>query len=437
MKNQIIALILAGGEGNRFWPLGWSKPLISFCGKSVLEYNCNQLQKLNINKIVIVTNPHDEFRVKFLFKSNKNVNIVVQPAAIGMADAILSAKNAIKGSPCLIINAEDLVDIMLYDDLKKFISGEKKFIVGKKVDSYVDVGYLKINGNRVTDVIEKPGEGNEPSDYVTLVFNYFHNINEFCNIIEDTKSRMDDRYEKALTTYIKKYNVEILPYTGYWHPLKYPWHTLEFMKNNLAQLKEFRGRDVQIKLNVEIEGPVYLGDRVKIYENTKIVGPCYLGNDVIIGNNSMVRESHIDDGCVIGFNTDITRSYIGESCWFHSNYVGDSVISDNVSLGSGTKLANFRLDEGDIWSKIKENRINTGRKKLGAMIGRNVRIGVNSSIMPGIKIGEGSFIGAGVILDRDVQNNSFCMVNPTYSFLPNQKSVAEMDREIYKKHIRK
>lgn len=137
----------------------------------------------------------------------------------------------------------------------------------------------------------------------------------------------------------------------------------------------------------------------------------------------MVRQSYIGKDCVVGFSTDIARSYIGDHCWFHSNYVGDSVLEGNVSMGSGSVLANLRLDEGEIWSVVRGEKINTHRTKLGAMIGKNVRIGVNVSIMPGVKVGEDSMIGAGVILDKDVPEQSFCVVKNGYEIKKNTKTV--------------
>ncbi len=172
-----------------------------------------------------------------------------------------------------------------------------------------------------------------------------------------------------------------------------------------------------------------------IFENTKIVGPCYIGPDTIIGNNNIIRQSHIAGGCVTGFNTDITRSYIGDACWFHSNYIGDSVLEGNVSMGSGSVLANLRLDEGTIWSEVGGTRINTMRTKLGTIIGRDVRIGVNTSVMPGVKIGSQSFIGAGTIIDKDISDASFCMAKSTYTLTKNHHDVGLGHRDEFKKHV--
>ena len=187
-----------------------------------------------------------------------------------------------------------------------------------------------------------------------------------------------------------------------------------------------------LKRNIVIlEGPVRIGNNVKVFENTKIVGPTYIGDNTIIGSNNIIRESMIGQHCVTGFNTDIARSYIGDNCWFHSNYIGDSVLEGNVGVGAGTVLANFRLDEGEIQSSIVGNRVNTNRNKLGAMIARDVRIGVNTSIMPGVKIGTNSLIGAGLVIDQDVPEHSFCMGKQPFEIKKNTRKVTSQ-RAAYK-----
>jgi bifunctional UDP-N-acetylglucosamine pyrophosphorylase/glucosamine-1-phosphate N-acetyltransferase len=96
-------------------------------------------------------------------------------------------------------------------------------------------------------------------------------------------------------------------------------------------------------------------------------------------------------------------------------------------MGGGAALANLRLDDGIIQS--------SGKNKLGVMIASHVRIGVNASIMPGIKIGRGSFIGSGVVLDRDLPEESYCMVKSSYTIMRNNKNVEFQNRDEFKKLI--
>src|SRR3989338_5044213 len=92
-----------------------------------------------------------------------------------------------------------------------------------------------------------------------------------------------------------------------------------------------------------IEGKVVIEEGARVFEGVVIKGPCYIGKNVILGNSSMVRESDLEEGVVTGFNSDITRSYIGANSWFHTNYIGDSVIEGDFGMGSGAVLANLRL----------------------------------------------------------------------------------------------
>jgi bifunctional UDP-N-acetylglucosamine pyrophosphorylase/glucosamine-1-phosphate N-acetyltransferase len=86
----------------------------------------------------------------------------------------------------------------------------------------------------------------------------------------------------------------------------------------------------------------------------------------------------------------------------HLNYVADSVISEGCNLGAGTKIANLRFDDSNVRVTIKGKRIDSGRRKLGAFIGYNVKTGINVSIYPGVKIGSDSWIEAGVLVRRDI-----------------------------------
>ena len=71
------------------------------------------------------------------------------------------------------------------------------------------------------------------------------------------------------------------------------------------------------------------------------------------------------------------------ACAPHHNYVGDSIIGERCNLGAGTMIANIRLDKKDIRIRLNNSVINTGRKKLGVIMGDNVTTGINSSINPG------------------------------------------------------
>lgn len=433
--NTAYVVILAAGQGKRFWPFTASKSLLPFLGKPLIAHSLERFAKAGFSKAIIVINPADVQFYMDLRAAGLEFHTVIQQEAVGMGDALLRVREHVGDSPILVVNAEDVVDDSLYANLASEVTKGKSFLTGKKVERYFDGGYLKIEGSRVRGIVEKPGEGREPSHFVNLVFHYIHEPKEFFQILGRQKSDRDDVYERALDAFIQETEVQFLPYDGAWYPMKYPWHVLDCMDYFLNSVGIAQGKGVSLAPNVVLDGAVYIGNNVKIFENTKIVGPAYIGDNTIIGNNNIIRQSHIGQGCVTGFNTDITRSYVGDASWFHSNYVGDSVLEGNVSMGSGSVLANLRLDEGEISSVTSGKKMNTRRLKLGAMIGEYVRIGVNTSIMPGVKIGADSFVGAGLTISSDVPERSFVNGEAKLTITKNTKSVRDVSREHYKKDI--
>jgi NDP-sugar pyrophosphorylase family protein len=433
-QKNLVALLLAGGEGKRFWPIKTGKPVFRFFGRTLLEQTLESLRIAGVAHAIIVTNPADANVVRSLEIPGMELEIVVQEHAIGMANAVLAAKDIVERRPCLIMNAADVVDTVLYEGLLKEMDDHDALVVGKRVTSHFTGGYLTVKNDRLVSIIEKPQVGREPSDLVNLVCHYFPDPANFFKTLESTHSTTDDVYEKALSSYAADHTVRVIAYTGPWQPIKYPWHILSAMDLLMGSIESHRGNNVVLKENVVMKGPVYIEDGVKIFENSKIVGPCYIGKNTIIGNNNLIRQSHIGANCVTGFNTDITRSYVGNDCWFHSNYIGDSVLEDHISMGSGAVLANLRLDDGEISSAVTGKKILTGRNKLGAIIGRGVRIGVNASIMPGVKIGKNSFIGAGIVVERDLPEDSFCMRTSAVVITKNLKS-PPMSRQAFRQKI--
>ena len=87
----------------------------------------------------------------------------------------------------------------------------------------------------------------------------------------------------------------------------------------------------------------------------------------------------------------------------HHNYVGDSVIGADCNLGSGTKIANLRLDKNTIIVDHYGKRINTQRRKLGVIMGDHVQTGINAVVNVGSIIGDHVHIGPGTIVQGCIE----------------------------------
>jgi len=389
------------------WPIKTDKCLIPFLGKPLLYHNLKKIKKAIDGEFVIISSPSAKEGIeKVASELGLNYKVVVQQEAKGMADALLSAKDYIEGE-VLVINAEDILEPKVYKEVSN--SGSDVMVAGLKVNQYFPGGYLKVDGNGVTGIVEKPGEGNEPSELVKLVVDYFKDGKKLVEYLKKASSEVDDVYEKALDQMISD-NIEVkfVSYTGTWIPLKYPWQILDILEHYLQDIEQQISPGANVSEKAIITGSVIIEEGVKVFEGAVIKGPAYIGKNVIVGNNTMIRESNLEEGCVTGFSSDITRSYIGANSWFHTNYIGDSVIEGDFGMGSGAVLANLRLDDHTI--RVGEEKVDSGRHKLGLIAGKGSRVGVNASTMPGARVGSNSLVGPGVVLYGDVKENKKVLV---------------------------
>jgi bifunctional UDP-N-acetylglucosamine pyrophosphorylase/glucosamine-1-phosphate N-acetyltransferase len=97
----------------------------------------------------------------------------------------------------------------------------------------------------------------------------------------------------------------------------------------------------------------------------------------------------------------------------HLSYVGDSILGENCNLAAGTITANLRLDEGSVKMMVKDKLENTGRRKLGVILGDNVKTGINALFMPGVKVGKDCSIGPNYMVERDLPANTIVFSRQT------------------------
>lgn len=431
-----VAVILAGGASTRFAPLS-DKNTLKFLGKTLLEYHIENLGAVGITDIVIITSPANNKIVEETLAKRKNIQLVIQQEPKGMGNAILSAESLILkdfiARPIYILNGDDVIEIDWHKKiLQESEKGADSVIGAYQVSSYFPGGYLIVDEqNRILGIKEKPGIGNEPSNLVNAVAHLHKNSRKLIAYIkkeyENIAIKTDDHYERAMDKLMQECYFKAVPYLS-WLTLKFPWHVLDIAN---YFLKKIKGKNVsgtaQIHPSAIIRDNVVIEDGVRIFEGA-IIGPnTYIGKNTVVGNYALLRESIVDEECIIGYATEICRSFVNKNCWFHSNYIGDSILDSNVSFGSGAVTANLRLDESEISATVKGEKIGTKKNKLGSIIGKNVRIGINVSIMPGIKIGENSFIGPHANLDHDLDPNSYCYIKQDHTVKENTKTLPSRD----------
>lgn len=132
---------------------------------------------------------------------------------------------------------------------------------------------------------------------------------------------------------------------------------------------------------VAVKGKLCLGKGSVVKSGTRIEGNVYIGCNCIIGPNAFLRDGTvIADNCHIGTSEIKNSIILSGSKVPHFSYVGDSVIGRNCNLGAGTKIANLRHDHATVKVTLGGKKVDSGRKKLGALLFDDVKTGVNSSI---------------------------------------------------------
>jgi carbonic anhydrase/acetyltransferase-like protein (isoleucine patch superfamily) len=184
----------------------------------------------------------------------------------------------------------------------------------------------------------------------------------------------------------------------------YPWDLLRVNEEALALMDEASLLG-DVSPLASLSGCVRLAKGSRILPGTVIEGPVVIGPNTQIGPNAYIRgATSIGANCYVGNGAEVKNSIIYNNTYISRQcYVGDSIIGTHVTLGAGTCTENHRHDGRHHMSMIQGKSIDTGRLKLGAILGDGVRTGVNTSIEAGVKIGiarttrAGSYVGTDLL----------------------------------------
>ncbi|MBR6094232.1 MAG: UDP-N-acetylglucosamine pyrophosphorylase [Lachnospiraceae bacterium] len=184
------------------------------------------------------------------------------------------------------------------------------------------------------------------------------------------------------------YNLEETIAAGIFEGKTYPWEVLPEIKTFIITLGESLPAD---KFDRR-EGNIWIAKSAKIYPNATIIGPCIIDEDTEVRPGAFIRGNAIvGKKCVVGNSTELKNVILFNNVQVpHYNYVGDSVLGFKSHMGAGAVTSNVKSDKTLVVVKNKDERIETGLKKFGAMLGDEVEVGCNSVLNPGTVIGRHS-----------------------------------------------
>ena len=167
----------------------------------------------------------------------------------------------------------------------------------------------------------------------------------------------------------------------------YPWQALSGIKNLILTLGPALGEDY-----VELSPTVWVHKTAVIAPTAYLGAPCIIGAGTEVRHCAFIRGSAlVGENCVVGNSVELKNVILFDNVQVpHFNYVGDSILGYKSHMGAGAVTSNVKSDKTLVVVKNGEEKIETGLKKFGAMLGDFVEVGCNSVLNPGTVIGRHS-----------------------------------------------
>lgn len=186
------------------------------------------------------------------------------------------------------------------------------------------------------------------------------------------------------------YNLEETMAKPLLEKLEYPWEALPKISEFIIQL----GKTLNKEIYEEKQENVWIAKTAKIYPTAFIKGPAIIGENAEIRHCAFIRGNAIvGNNAVVGNSTELKNVILFNNVQVpHYNYVGDSILGYKSHMGAGSITSNVKSDKKLVVVKNGEEKIETGLKKFGAMIGDSVEVGCGSILNPGTVIGKNTNI---------------------------------------------
>ncbi len=401
------AVILAAGEGTRLRPLTSTrpKPMLPIAGKPILEWNLEALDCVGVKEIFIIVGYQRKSIEQYFGHVYRGMKIhyILQKEQKGTGDALLKVKGKIKDE-FLVLNGDlfitkSFLRTLLEKNKKKKSDATMSLVKVSDPSSY---GIVEVKRNKVLSLKEKP---RKPKSKLANAGVYIFNNKIFDELDKIGKSRrMEYELTDAIKNFIKKGIVFGYTCEGQWIDIGLPWNLLDANEIVMKSIKLKKQKTATIEKYAVIKGPVHVGKNSVIRSGAYIEGPVFIGDDCVIGPNCYIRpHTVIMDSCKIGNAVEVKNSIIMSGTHIgHLSYLGDSIIGENCNFGAGTKVANLRFDDHEVKIEVKNNMVNSGRRKFGCIMGDNVKTGINVSIMPGRSIYPNAFVDAASIVRNTI-----------------------------------
>lgn len=413
------AVLLAAGAGERLMPITATRPkhLIKVGGKPILQFCLEAVKRAGISEAIVVTHYMGE-SIRSYFGDGSKIGLkltyVEQKQILGTGNAAEVAEPHIDGDFVLIYG-----DLLFGQDaikqvLSQFKSGKTAAVMAVvPVDRPENYGIIEQDKDgKVKRLVEKPALGKAPSNLANAGIYAFSK--DVFDKIKKTKASVRGEWEltDAITMLADEGKTVLAAQLSKedWFDVGRPWDLLDA---NVWALKRMEHRVLgTVEQGAHLVGPVSVAESARVRSGAYIEGPVFIDEEADVGPNCYIRSgTSLGKKVRVGNAVEIKNSVIMDGTHIgHLSYVGDSVIGEKCNFGAGTITANLRFDDGKIKMSIKDKVVDTGRRKLGVVFGDGVKTGINSIFMPGVKVGANTWVGANLMVERDLPANSMAQL---------------------------
>jgi len=423
------AVIMAAGDSTRMLPLSANMPkhLLPIAGRPLIFHTLNALRKAGIEEVLVIYGYHGEKMRETITAQDwdkMTISFVLQKERRGTAHAAGHAREFVGNDEALLMNGDILLGPESFEGLIRYHKTNKYDITLSvwKMKNPTAYGVVEVKEGKAVRLIEKPTKEQLVSNLANAGL---YIVGEpLWDSINDTKpsSRGEFEITDSIGMIIKKGNVGAYALPSWWIDVGKPWDLLAANKLILGQAE--RRIDGTVEEGAVIKGETIVEKGAVIKSGAYIEGPAYIGPDCVVGPNCYIRaHTALEKKVKIGNAVEIKNSIIMEGTNVgHLSYVGDTIIGKHSNFGAGTITANLRHDDEAVHATVKGKRVSSGRRKLGAIIGDNVKTGIGTSIAPGVVVHQGARTGIGVIVDRDIEANKLVIAKQ-------DQKIIEMDTE--------
>ena len=362
------------------------RPLVAHTADTAIEAGAEEL-------IFVVGYEADAVRAYFGEEyRGVPVTFAVQDEQLGTADAVAAARDHLEG-PFAVLNGDNL-----YDEASlSALFDAAPSIAAYRVPDPSNYGVLSTDGDRVTDIIEKPAD--PPTELANAgAYVFPARAREWLDV------PMSDRGEREITDVVAR-AVEERTVTAVevdrWLDVGRPWELLEANEWKLGE--QTRRIDGEVRGDADLRGAVVVEAGAVVEPGVVVEGPALVRSGATVGPNAYVRGATVlGEDTHVGHGVELKNSVVmAGSSVPHVSYVGDSVLGRDVNLGAGTQVANLRHDDADVRLTVKGDRVSTGRRKFGVVAGDGVHTGVNTSLDAGVVLSAGATTTPGESVTRD------------------------------------